>query len=238
MYNGFGDEIMLLEGIGDVTPDQAFLLSDKFPQNIRGATESVAKRVAANIVRASKYRSEILQLNKSGKLTPGLVRSYKNWLDKASILQQLLVKQLSKPGNRNAFVKKMQQAGLDPDQVIEALSKTPLAVADLTKSSSMSGFEFWPQLLFTGIVGLTVWKAPDAITAWTNLQKEGTARKIVEAQIECLKLNTDPAKCDAIAETDKRLREDARSTSSLIWFVGGVAIAGLGLFWLSRKKYI
>lgn len=242
MSRGFGDEIMLLEGLNDVSPDQALYVAQKLPQNIRGATASIAKRVAANIIRAPKYRQEILELNKAGKLTPGLVSSYKDWFDKASKLQQLLAKQLEKPGNRAPFVKKVKQAGLDPDRVIEALSKTPLAVADLSKGTAVEGFEAFFLIALPWILSaagvLVIWKAPDAIAAWANLRREGTAREIVEAQIECLKSGKDSAKCDAMAEVDKRSKENQDKMSIWPWFIGGIAVTGLGLFYLSRKKLI
>lgn len=242
MSRGFGDEIMLLEGFDDVSPDQALDIAQKLPQDIRGATANIAKRVAANIIRAPKYRLEILNLNKAGKLTPGLVSSYKDWFEKASKLQQLLAKQFDKPGNRAPFVKKIKQAGLDPDQVIDALSKTPLAVADLSKSSAVDGFEAFFLIALPWILSavgvLAVWKAPDAIAAWANLRREGTAREIVEAQIECLKSGTDPAKCDSMAEVDKRSKENQDKMSIWPWFIGGIAVTGLGLFWMSRKKLI
>jgi hypothetical protein len=67
-----------------------------FPQDAAGTIASVAKRVAANVIRAANYATRIAELSKAGKTTEPLRSDYSNWYQAAIKLQQLLADEVAK----------------------------------------------------------------------------------------------------------------------------------------------
>jgi hypothetical protein len=186
----------------------------------------LAKTVADNIPRARIYALKVSQLSKEGKATPPVVEAYKNWYTSASKLQTMLVKRLRNPLTRGLFERKLKKAGMDAAATISALTSGPLAVAKAAPAgTALEGFFIpliWLAVAGTGVAGIAAWKGADILDAWKGVQQEETNRKILECQL-------DP-KCDS-SKLDPLLRhrENLQNKTSWPWFLGGAAIAALGL---------
>lgn len=208
-----------------------------YPQKVTGNTFTIAKRVAANIVRAPGYARDIAALAKQGKATAGLKKAYKDWYDSATKLQKLLGDRIKHPAARAAFKKKLEEAGVDSGTVIAALEKGPLAVAAAVNVKS-SGLEVLPilALAWMALGSVVIWNGSDILKAWGELQKESTNRTILEWKKDCIS----SGKCAAEdMNSFLQQRTDAQrfsESSPWLWFFGGIAIAGSGMIYLSRKK--
>lgn len=208
-----------------------------FPADYRGSMALLAKRVAANVVRAPEYASSIAAFAKTGKATPEILETYRKWYRSATNLQKLLVMRLEKnPREMARFRKELAAAGADPALIIAALTKGPLAVAKLEgESTGLEIVWFLPVIAVLGAVaGVgTVWKAPDILKEWNNLQQESTNRELLEFKMKCI----ESGKCDPDdLETFLKHREELKKGASpWAWFLGGAAIVGTGLFLYSQK---
>jgi len=207
-----------------------------YPNKVAGTTSLVAKRVAANIVRAPQYARDIADLAKQGKLTAGLKRAYKNWYDSATKLQKTFAAQLKTPSVLAAFKRKLDEAGVDSGTMIAALEKGPLAVAALEGKSS--GLEVIPflALAWISVSAIAVWQSSDILKAWGELQKESTNRSILEWKEACIK----SGKCDAEDMNAFLQHRENISTisgsSPWTWFFGGAAVVGIGLYFLKGSR--
>jgi len=213
--------------------------ASKFPQDTDGSNiVNVAKRVAANVIRASEYAQQIAELSKQGKATDDLREAYRLWYRAATLLQQTLAYRLQRnPRELAKFKEQVEKQGVAVETMIQALTKSPLAVVAATKSPGVSGFELWPFVItvIAGIAGLTLWNGPDILKAYALVKQENTTRQLIEAQIACAKA---PGTCDQ--EALRKALEHQRDMQPISgniwpWILGGSAAAGLGWYLLRRR---
>ncbi len=209
----------------------------KFPV-VAGNVENLAKRVAANVIRAEKYAQEVSDIAKAGKATQDFLNAYNDWYKSATELQKTLANRLEDPAIKREFQKKLDEAGVDSKVMISALLKGPLAVAQL-QEKSMTGFEAFPliAILFgLSVAGVVAWKSADVLRAWSQLKQESTTRELFEWKKECIK----SGKCNPedMQDFEKHRETLAQEKSPMLWLLAGAALTGIGLYAYSRRKQI
>jgi hypothetical protein len=208
-------------------------IAKRFPPTIKGNTELIAKRVAANVARAQSYAKQISEIAKRGAPT-GLMTAYRNWYKSATELQKTLAKRLRSPAAYRAMQKKLEAEGVDSVAMIAALEKGPLALAALeSKSTGLEAFPFI-FIAIAAITGTGIWKGSDILSAWKDVKKEDTNRAILDATLKCIA----DGNCDASKIDDVMKHREAVTMLDAPWWwmLGGAVAAGLGVFMWNKRS--